>query len=92
MTFDEFSDDDKTIDAVVRNLEIIGEAVKNIPSEVLETKPQIEWKQIARFRDLIAHQYFKIKLTIVWDIVQNQLNELKTAVDEILSEMPKSES
>ena len=91
MTFEEFSDDQKTIDAVVRNLEIIGEAIKNVPSEFLQTKPAIEWKQVARFRDLIIHKYFKIKLTIVWDIVQNRLEELKTAVDEILSEMPKSE-
>ena len=92
MTFEEFSADRKTIDAVVRNLEIIGEAVKNVPSEILQTKPKIEWKQVARFRDLIIHQYFKIKLTIVWDIVQNRLEELKQAVDEMLIEMQKPES
>ncbi len=91
MTFDEFSADRKTIDAVVRNLEIIGEAVKNVPAEILQKKTEIEWKEIARLRDLIIHQYFKVKLTIVWDIVQNRLTELKTAVDEMLIEMSKPE-
>ena len=83
MNFEEFSADRKTIDAVVRNLEIIGEAVKNIPNKILQTRPEIEWKEIARLRDLITHHYFKIKLTIVWDIVQNRLNELEKAVREM---------
>jgi uncharacterized protein with HEPN domain len=73
----------------VRNLEIIGEAVKNVPPEILQIKPEIEWQKIARFRDLIIHHYFKVKLTIVWDIVQNSLAELKAATDEILIEMQK---
>jgi uncharacterized protein with HEPN domain len=87
MNFDEFSVDKKTIDAVVRNLEIIGEAVKNVPNDILHVKPEIEWKEIARFRDVIVHHYFKINLKIVWDIVQNRLFELKNAVDEISSKI-----
>ena len=91
MSFDEFSADRKTIDAVVRNLEIIGEAVKNVPLDILQTKPEIEWQQIARLRDLIIHHYFKVKLTVVWDIVQNRLPELKMAVSEMLVEISKQE-
>lgn len=91
MSFDEFSADRKTIDAVVRNLEVIGEAVKNVPPEISQTKPEIEWKQIARLRDLIIHHYFKVKLTVVWDIVQNRLPELKMAVGEMLIETAKQE-
>ena len=91
MTFDEFSADRKTIDAVVRNLEIIGEAVKSIPSEISQKQSEIEWKQIARLRDLIIHQYFKVKLTVVWDIVQNRLPELKKAVGKMLIEITKRE-
>jgi uncharacterized protein with HEPN domain len=87
MNLDEFSVDKKTIDAVVRNLEIIGEAVKNVPNEILQIKPEIEWKEIARFRDVIVHHYFKINLKIVWDIVQNRLFDLKNAVDEISSKI-----
>ncbi|MBA2493622.1 MAG: DUF86 domain-containing protein [Acidobacteria bacterium] len=86
MTFAEFSADKKTIDAVVRNLEIIGEAVKNVPIKRLQTKPKINWKQIAGFRDIIIHQYFKVDLEIVWDILQNRLEELKKAIEEMLAE------
>lgn len=88
-SFDEFSGDKKTIDAVVRNLEIIGEAVKNIPDEVRHTKPKIEWKKVARFRDVIVHHYFKVDLEVVWDVVINRLPELETAAGEILIERAK---
>ena len=91
MSFDEFSGDKKTIDAVVRNLEIIGEAVKNVPNEVLQTQPLLKWKEIARFRDIVVHRYFKVDLEVVWDVVQNRLAELKTAVGEMLIEISKQE-
>lgn len=91
MTFEEFSEDRKTIDAVVRNLEIIGEAVKNIPIEIRERRSEIEWKEIARFRALVIHRYFKIRLTVVWDILENRLTELENAVKAILSDLPKAE-
>lgn len=65
MSFSEFSVDKKTIDAAVRNLEIIGEAVKNIPEDILQTKPEIEWKKVARFRDIVVHHYFKVDLEVV---------------------------
>jgi uncharacterized protein with HEPN domain len=91
MSFEEFSRDKKTVDAVVRNLEIIGEAVKNIPSEILQNKSVIEWKQIARLRDLITHHYFNVKLTIVWDIVQNRLPQLGEAISELIVESSKQE-
>ncbi len=92
MSFEEFSADKKTIDAVVRNLEIIGQAVKNIPNELLENNPEIEWKKIARFRDIIVHRYFKIDLEVVWDVIENQLTKLETAVGKILMEMKKEEN
>ena len=85
-TFTEFSDDKKTQDAVIRNLEIIGEAVKNIPSDLLASQPQIEWKQIARFRDNVIHRYFGVQLTIVWDVVENKLEDLRTAVESLIDE------
>jgi len=64
-TFESFSADGKTVDAVVRNLEIIGEAVKCVPAEMLVSQPQVEWKRIRRFRDIIAHYYFKADLEVV---------------------------
>jgi uncharacterized protein with HEPN domain len=77
LTRDEFDQDDKTIDAVIRNLEIIGEAAKMIPEFIRATHPSIEWKKIAGLRDILAHQYFGVDLDIVWDILQNKLPDLE---------------
>ncbi len=87
MSFKEFSVDKKTIDAVVRNLEIIGEAVKSVPNEILQSKAEIEWKQIARLPDIIVHHYFKVDLEVVWDILKNHLEDLETAVKEIITDL-----
>ncbi len=91
LTFEEFSSDLRTIDAVARNLEIMGEAVKNVPQEILNLRPDIDWKEIARFRDVIAHYYFRVKLTVVWHIVQNRLDEVMNAASEIQSSLPEME-
>lgn len=85
-SFEQFSDDKKTIDAVVRNLEIIGEAVKNIPTELLQKQPGIEWKQIARFRNNVIHRYFGVRIPIVWNILQQEIELLRTAVQKLLDE------
>ncbi len=77
------------IDAVVRNLEIVGEAVKSVPKELLASQPHIEWKRIARFRDIIAHYYFKVDFEVVWSITQEDLDPLTVAVSSILSEIKK---
>jgi uncharacterized protein with HEPN domain len=58
MEFEQFLADDRTFDAVLRNLQIIGEAVKNIPDDVRERNPEIEWRKIAGLRDVLAHTYF----------------------------------
>jgi uncharacterized protein with HEPN domain len=92
LTFDDFSADGKTIDAVVRNMEIIGEAVKSVPEEMLSTQPQIEWKRIARFRDIIAHYYFKVDLEVVWSITQEDIGKLSGAVSFILSDVNKGDT
>lgn len=65
ISFEQFSVDERTIDAIVRNLEIIGEAVKNLPPEMMNARPEIEWKKIARFRDVVVHHYFKVDLEVV---------------------------
>jgi len=86
MSFEQFVEDDKTFDAVVRNLEIIGEAVKNIPKEIRGRCPGIEWKKIAGLRDIVAHEYFGVDERIVWDIVQNKLPALKGEIENILQQ------
>jgi uncharacterized protein with HEPN domain len=65
------------IDAVIRNLEIIGEATKMIPESIRVRYPSVEWKKIAGLRDILAHHYFEVDLDIIWDIVQNKLPGLE---------------
>jgi uncharacterized protein with HEPN domain len=76
-TFDDFKIDQKTVDAVIRNLEIIGEAVKNLDSAIKNDYPQIEWNKITGLRNILIHQYFGINSVIIWDVVQNKLPPLK---------------
>ena len=74
-------------DAVIRNLEIIGEAVKCLPEAVKQRQPQVPWKQVTRTRDLLIHHYFRVDLQIVWSTVTQDLAPLKTAVTELLEEL-----
>ena len=77
--------DDKTYDAVVRNLEIIGEAAKHIPSEARTLLPDVDWRKAAGMRDMLAHAYFGIDNDILWDVVQNKVPELAKAVEAFLN-------
>ena len=83
LTMETFSKDAKTFDAILRNLEIIGEASKKIPNEICSQYPEIEWKKIAGLRDILIHFYFGIDDEIVWDVIQNKLPELEKQIREI---------
>jgi uncharacterized protein with HEPN domain len=87
MSFAEFSSDRKTRDAVIRNLEVICEAVKGIPEEVCAEYPGVAWKRIAGLRDILIHQYFAIDLEILWDIVLNKLPAVKDQISKMLKEV-----
>jgi uncharacterized protein with HEPN domain len=80
----QFFKDEMTYDAVVRNLTIIGEAVKNVPQEIRELHPGIEWRKIAGFRDIAVHDYFGIDEDILWDIIQNEIPYLLTQLNRII--------
>ena len=77
--------DVRTYDAVVRNLEIIGEAAKHISEEIKRELPEIEWRKAAGLRDMLAHAYFGIDNDILWDVVQNKVPQLATATRTFLN-------
>jgi len=86
MTYKDFVHDDLHFDAVLRNLEIIGEAVKNISEETRQQYPSVKWRKIAGFRDIVAHEYFGIDDETVWDIVENEIPALLEIVKIMLGE------
>ncbi len=82
--FNMFINDRRTQDAIIRNIEIIGEAVKNISESLKEKYVNVEWKEIAKTRDKIIHSYFGIDLDIIWDIINVDIPKLKAQVKEII--------
>lgn len=90
MSFEKFSDEDKTIDAVVRNFEIIGEATRQLPQSIKDKYSEIEWKSMIDFRNVIIHEYFGINLQIMWDIIKNELPSLEQEINKILRSLPKN--
>ena len=85
-SFKAFSEDTKTVDAVVRNLEVIGEAIKQVPDDFRSKHADVEWKKIAGLRDILVHQYFGVDVEIIWDIVQNKLPALEAQIRKIIEE------
>lgn len=80
-----FLADRKTQDAVIRNLEIIGEAAGNLPDVIRNKMPGIDWRKFKGLRNILAHEYFGINPAIVWDIVQKKLGPVETACRNVLS-------
>ena len=77
ITFASFENNQMLVDAVIRNLVIIGESVKNLPEDIKKEFPDVEWKKIAGLRDILVHAYFGINKKIVWDIIKNKVPELQ---------------
>ena len=87
MSFDAFVADDKTASAVVRKLEIIGEATKNVPEPIRQKYPQIPWRDMAGMRDRIIHAYFDVNYSIVWETVENRIPLLQPIIAQILKDL-----
>lgn len=83
-TEEEFYADVPMQDAAIRRLQVIGEAVKNLPQDYREEHNEIEWRKASGMRDVIVHEYFAIDLKLVWNVIKNELPQFKQALEELL--------
>jgi uncharacterized protein with HEPN domain len=86
LTYEQFIEEEMVVDAVVRNLGIIGEAAGNVPTEMREKYPWVDWKKIVGLRNILIHDYFGIDFEILWDIIKNKLPELENDIKRALAE------
>ena len=86
-----FKQDDLIIDAVNMNLMIIGEAANNIPDEVQQKYPEVDWRNIIGLRNVITHEYFRLNLDRIWDITQNVLPDFREQIAEVLEKEQQTE-
>lgn len=91
MTMDSFLKDTKTQDAVIRNLEIMGEAAKGISGETRKKHTRVPWRNMAGMRDRLIHHYFGVNLDIVWNIVI-EIDQILMQVEQVLNELEQGES
>jgi uncharacterized protein with HEPN domain len=91
ISFSEFEKNAALKRSFVRSLEVIGEAAKNIPDDFRQKHPGIRWKDMAGLRDILIHRYFGINYNLVWDVVKNQIPELKRNIKVIIEEIEQKE-
>ncbi|MBK7389941.1 MAG: DUF86 domain-containing protein [Bacteroidia bacterium] len=89
LNFNQFKNDHKTVDAVIRNFEIIGEATKNLPKEIKEKYSSIPWEEMYRLRNRISHEYFGIDHEIIWDIATRHLPKNYEDITEVVKDLNK---
>ncbi len=88
-TSQDFQNDRRTMLAVIRSLEVIGEAARQLPKRFRQDHPIVPWREIADFRNVIAHEYFGLDFEIVWDIIQTQIRPLYEQVLQIRNNLSK---
>ena len=88
LTFESFAADEKTVDAVVRNFQVLGEAARHIPKDIQNKYPAIPWTIMQGMRHILVHDYFKVRVEIVWRTIQSDLPPLVSLVERVLSENP----
>ena len=84
LDFKAFSENDMVIDAVTRNLEVMGEAITNVPPDVQKKYPEVEWKEAKGFRNILIHDYFGIDLESIWDTINDDIPLLKKHIAECI--------
>jgi uncharacterized protein with HEPN domain len=89
LTFSKFAKDKRTVDAVVRNFAVIGEAAKHVPASVKRKHPEVAWKRMAGMRDKVIHEYFGVDVKILWDTSKIDLPASKPLLEQLLKETEK---
>jgi len=84
LTFEQFSENTPLQDAVIRRLEVIAEATKNLPEEIKNAHPEIPWAKISGMRNKLTHEYFRVDLDLVWSVVKDYLPSLKEQIQNLL--------
>ena len=87
INYEQFKNNSLVRDAIIRNLEIIGEATKNIPETLKNKYKEIEWTKTAGLRDILIHAYSSVDAEILWDIIKNKIHPLKSSITKIISEL-----
>lgn len=87
VSYEEFTKDDKTIFAVIRAIEIIGETAKNIPEDTKKGYPEIPWKRMAGMRDKVIHGYFGVDIKVVWNTIKEEIPEVKSLFEKMLKDL-----
>jgi len=87
MNYENFLQDKKTQDAVIRNFEIIGEASKNIPEDIKKLHPDVDWREAARMRDKLSHEYFGVSHKVVWSTIKEELPVFQNQVEKVVEDL-----
>ncbi|OYR64408.1 HepT-like ribonuclease domain-containing protein [Halorubrum ezzemoulense] len=87
MTYEEFVEDPKTVDAVLRNFEVIGEAAKNVPDDIRQEYDDVPWSEMAGMRDKLIHGYATVELQIIWTTVQEEVPALGAQITSVRDEL-----
>lgn len=86
-SYKKFSTDERTIDAVIRNLEVIGEASKHIPKKLKDQYPEVDWRAMVGLRNIITHEYFGVDLKIIWKTVRERIPQLNKHIESIIADL-----
>ncbi len=89
MTYEDFTKDRKTINAIIRSIEVIGEAAKKIPKSIRDKHPDVPWKKMAGMRDKMIHEYFGMDVGILWKVVKENIPPLKPLIEDVLKSLSK---